>query len=153
MLLIFRRCKRNSPFKRISSPVCEAHSSAKPEYLNVWGLCVLSPPTSCCSHMATRVCAPCRCTPDSSPHASPPLCNTSDEWHSTCTPTRCCYSCGHQILAIASWYRCVATRASGSKCSASTPVYLMTAHLFTWQCATRVCCSKVKEWKRCTCST
>ena len=55
----------------------------------MWSTCVRSPTTSCCSQWAPLVFAPCRCTPDSSPHASPLLCETTCyEWHSTRTPTR-----------------------------------------------------------------
>ena len=93
-------------------------------------VCVRPQPTSCCSYVTTGVCAPCRCTPDSSPNTSPPLDKTCTEWHSTSTPAHCYSSCSHLMLTTCSWYRCVATRASGSRCSASTLFLVYNIHVY-----------------------
>ena len=109
--------------KRIPQAKPEPHRQREPERVE---LCVRSPPTSCCSHVAA---AGLRAL---SLHTGQLVAReshrsaraTCSEWHSTRTPTHCYSSCGSDITT-GSWCRCVATRASGSKCSASTPVYLI----------------------------
>ena len=108
----------------------------------MWTPCVRSPPTKYCSRVASMVCASCRCTPHSSPHTSPTLFEWCTAWHLTCTPTRCCSSCGNRLMITISWCRCAAKRANGSKCSASTPEFVIIRFIFlTLCCATLVCCS------------
>ena len=68
--LALQTCRVSTKWSAFLSKNCWAPPTASGWKCTV---CVRSPQTSCCSHVAPRVCTHCRCKPDSSPHASPPL--------------------------------------------------------------------------------
>ena len=124
--------------------------------LNTWvcGICVLSLPTVYCSHVASRVCAPCRCTPQ----------------YRTARRTRAHRYSIRVGSGIWRAHRHAVAPRESSDCDDYCQLVSLRRNASEWLevqrldtditsipekqllCAIRVCCCSEKEGTRCTCS-